>query len=406
MTIILFNLNHYLGGGEVLLIRMAQFLHNQKIDYRIITLKNSYIENESKKLKLNYTSWPLKYDNVVYMNQKDKKIIIEYFKSFLINLEKINIFTFCFRDIYNAHYFFESNSNLDVSFSAGVYHPDDTKYLSRLEINKDKFIIRNREITKLYYENDSIIFCNEGNFYNALSSDKYNYNRIIPLPVKLFNQKLKVVNDLKKIKIIWLGRFVDFKMSGILMMIDYVSKNKNINFDLIGYGKYKKKLIKIVKKKKLKNIKILNAIHPSMIKAKILEYNIGFCTGTSVLEVAKYGIPTIISPMMNINQYKKFSDPVCNGLFSKFSKYNIGETFYPGAQPLEKIENVVNQILSNYDLVVRETIEYVKNFSDKKVFMQYLDFFNKKSFFKSKIEIPKISLYKYILMRLKYILIK
>ena len=45
--IVLFNLNKYLGGGEVLLLRFAEFLKSEKKDFLILCHENSYIKKRA-----------------------------------------------------------------------------------------------------------------------------------------------------------------------------------------------------------------------------------------------------------------------------------------------------------------------------------------------------------------------
>jgi hypothetical protein len=42
--IVLINLNDYLGGGETLIVRIAEYLQQVKISFKLICLENSYIQ--------------------------------------------------------------------------------------------------------------------------------------------------------------------------------------------------------------------------------------------------------------------------------------------------------------------------------------------------------------------------
>ncbi|WP_129408548.1 hypothetical protein [Marinitoga lauensis] len=146
--IVLFNLNAYLGGGEVLLIRLAKKFKEENIKFCVIGYKGSYILEEAEKNGFNYIVWPSKNDSILYMNKSEKKEVIKFFKEKFIKYKELNIFTFCFRDIYNAHLAFSELTETKIHFSTGIYHPNDTKYLSSYSLIKRKIIKKNKELLK------------------------------------------------------------------------------------------------------------------------------------------------------------------------------------------------------------------------------------------------------------------
>ncbi|WP_206076096.1 hypothetical protein [Marinitoga lauensis] len=205
-----------------------------------------------------------------------------------------------------------------------------------------------------------------------------------------------------RIKIIWVGRFVDFKISSIIMMINFIKENPKYFFTLVGYGNYKRKIERYIKFNNIKNIKIIGKSSPEEINNIIKENHIGYCMGTSVLETAKLGLPTLIAPMLPSNSYKKFKEPVCLGIFGENSGYNLGETVLKDNMSLKKIKTCVENIVNNYEYYSRLTLKKIQQFDIELIAPKYYLVIKNSSMKLQKNEkiFPKVPIIKYFLKRI------
>lgn len=377
--ILLFNLNSYLGGGEVLLVRLVRELHKKNENCGVLCTKGSYIEGEVQKIGAYCQTWPIANDSFVYMNDKEKKKIKDFLIEKFSCIPNLTVFTFCQRDTYNAAEFFKYVQNGHVRLCKGVYHPDEVKYISRLSIRKNQIIEMNRNVFLEYHRNAGIVFMNTQNLEASIPGAKEKDYTIIPLPIPLDKtSQIPLEFSLKKevYNILWIGRFVDFKFTGIMNILKFVKQYKNFQLTMIGYGPYEKKIKRYIKKNNLQNVKLPGPIEPEEIKRIVKGMDIGYATGTSVLEIARYGIPTIISPMLGEKYCNKYSN-VCMGVFGSTDDYNLGEVTKTGTNNFLKLDEVMEQIIDHYEEYSLRAKEFIQCFSLDEVVNKYQEFFEK-----------------------------
>ena len=157
--IVLFNLNKYVGGGEILTIRFAQYLHDHNIAYTMLAFgENCYIADQAKARGLNITPWPIEEDSVAYMNDADRKDLLQKMTKIFEKEKLIYPFSFCFRDLYNSLFLFTRFTKTEVRLSTGIYHPEDVLYLSSLSLNKSKIINFNKKIIHSLAQKNAVLF--------------------------------------------------------------------------------------------------------------------------------------------------------------------------------------------------------------------------------------------------------
>ena len=144
MRIVLFNLNNYVGGGEVYILNFVRHLHKNAIDYVSITYPKSYIEYECKQNGYNYLSWPAKNEAYLYANLKEKKPL----RSSSSNFRKTDHFLICnMRELYS---FLTLRNNFYkiryIQFKNILFHPEEYKYGARLSLNRQKIEDFNRNL--------------------------------------------------------------------------------------------------------------------------------------------------------------------------------------------------------------------------------------------------------------------
>ena len=169
----------------------------------------------------------------------------------------------------------------------------------------------------------------------------------------------KIIND--TINILWIRRLDDFKIHILNYFIKSLNSSKflksyNFNFKIIGDGKHMFSL----PENKNKNLKIKHykKIDHDELQEFIVQSDLFAGMGTSVLEAARYGVPSLCLDFY----YKKINFPYSfNWIFQK-KKYYLGALIQP-----KKYVNNTNEL----DIRLSELIndkEYISN--ETKLFFQ------------------------------------
>ncbi len=368
--IVLFNLNHYLGGGETILVRFAEHLKKNSRDYLIISCcSKSYISTHSLKNNLKNIYWPIKEDSVVYMNVSEKIILQEFaFKYFNESNGTIYLFTFCLRDFYNSLYIAKTLKLKNLKICHGIYHPEDYLYLSNFTFFKKRLIDVNLRYLNYMNEKHGLIF-STSNSYDLIST-KFDTSQklIIPIPIVLDSLSITKSEISNKVKFICISRFVSFKIASIIAMLNYIRKNKNFELSIVGYGKYKFLIHWYIFFFRIKNVKIYSKIDPDKLHSLIDIHDIGYAQGTSILEIAKRGKPVIIAPYSHLFDIFK-RNFMSYGIFGFSNEIEFGDSteIKSYSKPIDEAANI---ILENYDLAVSLTFNFIKEFNSEVIFQR------------------------------------
>lgn len=157
---------------------------------------------------------------------------------------------------------------------------------------------------------------------------------IIPLPVNDAESRWKNKGG-RAVKIVSVGRLVDFKAYnlGIPSVIsNCIERGMEVSWDVYGDGPLKSQLEYSVSQAGLsKFVRFLGALPYENFQAKILEYDLFVGMGTSALEAAMVGVPTICAII---------DEPFdCYGYIFELPFGNVGEKI-PG-QEFRKISDLI-----------------------------------------------------------------
>ena len=166
----------------------------------------------------------------------------------------------------------------------------------------------------------------------------------------------------KKINILWIGRLDDFKIHVLNYLIDNINKSQHINlFDIeltiVGSGKYE---YKIPKQKHL-NFKIKH--YPEVDHDEIFNFykntHIFAGMGTSALEAASYGVPTILLDFY----YKKIDFLYTFEWITKKEKYDLGSFIQKNnyTQRVNKtLDRRLEEFINNPKIISEKMIKYFR----------------------------------------------
>lgn len=379
MNKILVNFNEYLGGGETLLVRVYEKLNSQGC--KVICSKDSFISTKIKTQDCLVYSGDYSFE---YISEKCKNELFEWLECNVSNQTTIFV-TFCIRDLHIISSYLRISKNSHSRIVHLLLHPLDHLYICQSIVDKllSKFfniqrysLIKNREINKriLQYLNskESLISMNSNVSARLLQDTNCSIpsKHLIPLPVvdsEILPCKYVVKSPNSKIRIVWLGRIVDFKIPAILAMIDFVNVNRNYEFSIIGYGHEQ-----IIKKYMLKldldfdNVRLLGKIDLLSNPNYISEFDIGYGMGTSIVELTRLGLPTIVA--LASPDFKNFDKPMCAGLVCDQEPGNVGDDLYANNLGSSySIADTINKILIDPRTIHLKSSEYINHYFNSEV---------------------------------------
>jgi hypothetical protein len=309
--ILLLNLNAYIGGGETLLIRMAQHLHSTGRPYQIMAAAGDcWIAREAARLGLECQAWPARQHSITYQSNDERTCTVAAMEELFGNRGELRIFTFCMRDLYNALYVFTRMPRLRAWFAHGIYHPEDVRYLSSLSFCPARIVGFNRRLARSLYDARAILFVNRNGLNESLcngrpcSEDTASAAVFAPLPIAIAGgipeRRLPPMHAARKLRIICISRFVVFKVGAVLAIMRHVRSRDDAELLVIGHGRWKLVLDAWMLLRCARNIRILTDVGPAQLDAHIDSCDVGYAQGTSILEIAKRGVPVLIAPYSRI----------------------------------------------------------------------------------------------------------
>jgi hypothetical protein len=399
--IYIFNLNNYIGGGEVYVLQLAKYLTSNNIDFTLITVNNGYIAQQAIKKKYKKIIWPINETSILYSNKREKIKL----KSFVndLNFKKKDIVLSCnMRELYNC-FFMMKNSKKQFILKNIILHPEEYKYSSNLSLNPKKQIFYNRSILTKMDKNDLNIYPNQ-NARNQTIGKKLSDIDFFPFPIEnvKHNLKNKEINP-RKINLLTISRFVSFKISTTISLITFVKKNKNFTLNIIGYGPwkfliniflffYKSKRIKIYPKQNLEDLKLF-----------IVNCDIGFAQGTTILQIAKFKKPVVVAPYSKWYDFilKKIKSPQ---VFGDTKTPDFGDNYYMKNLGYHDYKDLFDKVVLNYTDYVSQTEDMISSLERDKIFTSLLSKLKEPKYFEDykNVIFPKPSFFKTIIRKIFY----
>lgn len=373
--IVLVNLNDYLGGGETLFVRMAAYLKSKKLPFKLICLERSYISNDLNKrgIKDDIITIPNGQEDYYYLSKKQKEILIETIVNKLDYSGQINFISFSMSTLYVLVEVSKRVLNSKVVHL--ILHYQDNLFLSQNLI--DKFvnlfkrnknyskkhqIVFNRKIFNLMCENEAVIPMSDlmVKFWNKEQLINLKNENVVALPTHDFNEIRPIIPP-NNYKIIWIGRIVNFKIPGLCVMLNFIKKNEKYSITIIGSGD-RKTVDKYIEKNKIdkSRINFIGQVDYSKIEEIIKQHSIGYAMGTSIIEICKYGLPSIMA--LSTPKHQLFKNDICGGLYADCVKGNVGDNLFAGELEENQVflNDVMKDLEQNYELSAEKCYDFVK----------------------------------------------
>ncbi|WP_276878933.1 glycosyltransferase [Bacteroides heparinolyticus] len=373
--IILVNLNDYLGGGETLMVRMAEYLQKGSRQFYLICAENSYIRDDLEKKCINNI---ITVSNAIvdyyYNDNKERVALIKFLNSKLPENEECSFITFCMRDLYTISQLTKTRKKSKVVHL--VLHYQENLYIC--QSLKDKIIKKlfgkelysrreqiefNNSLFNKLCENDAIIPMSDlmVKFWTKEFGINLSYDKVVALPTYDFSDKKPTILN-NNHKVVFIGRIVDFKIPGLCVMLNFINKHKEYSLTVIGNGD-KALIDKYIKKNNIdtSRIEFIGQVDYSKLGDVIKQHSIGYAMGTSVIEICRYGLPAIMA--LSAPTHQLFKRDICGGLYAGCVRGNVGDNLFAGesedAQPL--LESVMEELEKDYEKSAEVCYEYIKN---------------------------------------------
>lgn len=416
MTFAFFNFNTYLGGGETLIVRLAEYLEKEHFDFKIFYRTGSYIDNDLERIGINKSYLcPIVSDtDYYYLSDKDRSRLLTEISSYLHNSNDVCLTSLCARDLYTLTDIAKNNPKYRLAHL--VLHNQDNLYVCQslydklvLRIKGERHFSRKEQIT---FNKDLFnIICEQSilipqsELQAELLKDEFGIStekeKAVPLPTCDFT-KFEYVKPVNKKKIIWVGRIVDFKLPALVSVLNFVSRHKEYSLTIVGDGEMDT-INRYMGKNDISNgnITFAGKVNYADLESIIKQHSIGYAMGTSIIEIGKYGLPVIMA--LGSPDFKLYEKDVCGGLYVHQSRGNVGDTMFyrKSKDPVLSIDDVFAEIEADYDKASRSCYEEIKsNFDEKTDFQLYMKWISQAKPISTNISIPQASWLRRVLFHL------
>lgn len=326
------NTNEYCGGGETFVER---FLNN-------VPSSKCLISNQGYLSSVIDQSYILKIDELTLLSSNDTVLFLNFrdlFK-FGFRIKK----TGCTINYYCLHIYDPMYQSLNYPLS--LYLTLKKKHLFKSYTKGFKYLfnilIANYLISgKTFFMNSFAL-----EFHKLLGS----HREVLPLPVI---DKYRQINELKneKLVVLWIGRFVDFKIPSILSLLN-VCRSLNLTLKLVGVKR------EDVDYENVENVEFLGTLNEEDLLSEINLSDIGFGMGTSSVLLASHGLPVVLAQPY----YGKEKFTGCMGHFYNQAKGEFGEGSISGNIDGVDIMKCFTELIKDYKFYANKSLEKSKEF--------------------------------------------
>lgn len=384
---VLLNYNLYLGGGETLFVRFANYLYRCKIPFHAYCRKGSFISKQLCKdgVPKSYYSCISSKIDYPYLSKSERELLLSEIERELPESETYRYVSFCLRELYLL---VDLNKRHHGSISHLILHNQDYLYLGRtvLDVLLGKLMRRkmfhnnrnlkfNRQILQLVNQHQGIIPMSLiiTQLWRTTLGLEIPEDMIVPLPAFDASKHVLVKAENNK-KLIWIGRLVNFKFASLFAMLNYIKRNPSYYLTIVGDGD-KKRVQTYIERNLIPvdNVCFAGEVSYSDLSRIISEHAIGYASGTSIIECVQQGMPVIMALQYNVN--KPFKRDICGGLFYHTTKGNLGEDLCICSENdiTTTIDDAIQEIERDYSLAASRCYEYAqKEYSNELNFAGYI----------------------------------
>lgn len=244
-------------------------------------------------------------------------------------------------------------------------------YLFLVKLLNQSLITNLQKFVKDSVKKKSLLFMDQA---NLIKTKKYLFLEsldVVFLPLPALGSKIKrniFLQDFKTLEFTWVGRLCDFKSYILIYTLRKLcilaEKNKiKIKFSIIGDGAFKKMIGGQIVNTDWFNVEFLGSLSPDLLNKHLLNNtDVMAAMGTSALEGAKLGIPTIV---LDISYFPVSSDYKFRWLHETLN-FDLGhdmtiDDFEKNNLSLEKI---LLDVVNDYHILSNKAYNYFKSNHD------------------------------------------
>ncbi|PLX67352.1 MAG: hypothetical protein C0602_10540 [Denitrovibrio sp.] len=349
------------GGVPVLFLRLAHHIETLDIyNIYLIDYDDGYMsENYDKSKSITF----IKYSPQDNINFKDDDIVV--FQSMpLWGMPPNLIFSDKTKLIYwNLHPY-----NM-FGYASSIGKRFKNEFVQTIVKLIFRYVIygKDRKAVRVFDRKKSIFYMDGENFEQTRRwlNVKLQNELYLPLIVdNIENIKTQYNPNHKDLNCIWIGRIGDFKVHILIYVLKKLNElaeknNLNIKFLIAGMGEFLELLKESVKDLDKITINYVDYIAPDNLKDYLREMDIGFAMGTAALDLAKYGLPTVLLDFA----YENIEDDYKFDWIYNTKNYTLGREI--SSRLCEKdnqsLENIMHELSDNFQSVSCKSFEYVNN---------------------------------------------
>lgn len=230
---------------------------------------------------------------------------------------------------------------------------------------------RTRSFLSLLLSKHGILFMDKGNLETTATylSMVIEEPKFLPIPIEVpstFTKRSELLADQppSTINIVWVGRVVDFKfyiLKRTLLDLDSIREmvGRPIRFSIVGGGDYIEELTNVANQLKFIEVEFINSISVDALDEYLkLKADLLMAMGTSALEGAKLGIPTILLDF----SYEDVGANYCYKWLYKRTGYSLGEPIGPQHMSSEHdtLLQRLKELSDDSDFHSRQCLHYVE----------------------------------------------
>jgi hypothetical protein len=109
-----------------------------------------------------------------------------------------------------------------------------------------------------------------------------------------------------------------------------------------------------------RRIHLVGQVDYSNLGEIIKNHSIGYAMGTSIIEICKYGLPSIMA--LSTPKHVPFKRNICGGLYADCVKGNVGDNLFAGESEDNQllIDEVMNQLENSFEQSAQRCYDYIK----------------------------------------------
>lgn len=231
-------------------------------------------------------------------------------------------------------------ANKRIPITVGIYHSQEYLWGGQ---SVPYYIKTERDFLFNYLPKESILFFSEGTRDLYMKRLNLNFNKSQTFRLGVIDKQEIELNYIsnKKLKIITVGRLVEFKSYNIFMLYiikDLIIKGYDIEFDVYGTGPLFNTMTEIIRELSLEStVNMHGSLDYNRFNDVVSRADIFIGSGTAIIQAASLGVPSIIG-IENIKSAETY------GYFSDVYKYeyNILDNQLDLVSVLDLIEDFIN----------------------------------------------------------------